>query len=148
MPKPEPPPSAPDHRNDGTPAFAAAEVTLGRFLATADVRKVYGEPVVHGDVTVIPAAEVTAAFGLGFGSGRGGDAKGEGGGGGGGGGGTTYARAVAVVVISPDGVRVEPVFDWSKLGLAALTAAGFVIAGLLGWIRPGKSLKRLRLGTR
>ena len=66
---------------------------LGRFLATADVRKVFGEPVVHGDATVIPAAEVASAFGIGVGSGRGGDPAGEGGGGGGGGGGTTFARA-------------------------------------------------------
>jgi Sporulation protein YtfJ (Spore_YtfJ) len=146
MSKIQPVPPAPGDRNDGAPALAAAEVTLGRFLATADVHKVFGEAVVHGDTTIIPAAEVAAAFGMGVGSGRGGDPSGDGGGGGGGGGGTTFARPVAVIVATPAGVRVEPVFDWSKLGLAAFTAAGFALAGLLGWIRPEKALRRLRPG--
>jgi hypothetical protein len=34
---------------------------------------------------------------------------------------------VAVVIASPEGVRVEPVVDPTKIALAALTAAGFML---------------------
>ncbi len=43
---------------------------------------------------------------------------------GGGGGGFAQSRPVAVIVIDRDGVRVEPVVDVTKLGLAALTVFG------------------------
>jgi hypothetical protein len=33
---------------------------------------------------------------------------------------------VAVIVSSPEGVRVEPVIDLTKIAMAALTAGGFV----------------------
>jgi len=56
----------------------------------------------------------------------GGKGVGEGGGGGGGGGGQTLSRPVAVIIASPDGVRVEPVADRTKVLMAAITAAGFV----------------------
>ena len=38
-----------------------------------------------------------------------------------GGGGAAYSRPVAVVIIYPNGVRVEPRVDATKIGLAALT---------------------------
>ena len=41
-----------------------------------------------------------------------------------GGGGAAYSRPVAVVIIDPNGVRVEPVVDATKIGLAALTVLG------------------------
>jgi hypothetical protein len=34
---------------------------------------------------------------------------------------------VAVVIASPEGVRVEPVFDITKIALAGLTALGFMV---------------------
>jgi hypothetical protein len=34
---------------------------------------------------------------------------------------------VAVVVASPEGVRVEPVVDITKIALAGLTALGFMV---------------------
>ena len=37
------------------------------------------------------------------------------------------SRPVAVVVASPEGVRVEPVIDLTKLALAGLTAVGFMV---------------------
>lgn len=119
-------------------AVHALEDTLERFLETADVNRVYGAPLRRGDVTIIPTAEVLV--GMGFGVGYGGsdsdsedpDGEGEqGGGGGGGGGGRILSRPVAVVVIEPEGVRVEPVIDVTKIGLAALTAAGFIFTTLL-----------------
>ena len=116
-----------------------AEHTLDRFLDVAGVDKVFGEPIRQGETTVIPAAEVLAAMGFGFGFGRGSDSSDrpqhEGGGGGGGGGGSITARPVAMVVASPEGVRVEPVIDFTKVALAAITAGGFMLATWLG-MRP------------
>jgi uncharacterized spore protein YtfJ len=119
----------------GEPALAAdrAGDVMERFLASADVAKVYAAPIAHGDRLLIPAAEVFAAAGFGMGSGAGelGQRAGRGrrgGGSGGGGGGSTLARSVAVIVSSPEGVEVRPVIDVTKIALAALTAAGFVWA--------------------
>ncbi len=115
----------------GRAALEAAERNVARFLDSAGVERVFGSPVEKGDRVLVPAAEVVAVMGFGGGSGggrRGGEESG--GGGGGGGGGRTLSRPVAVVVAGPDGVRVEPVVDVTKIALAALTAAGFVLAGL------------------
>jgi uncharacterized spore protein YtfJ len=106
---------------------------MERLLETADVSRVYGEPILHGGVMILPAAEVLAIAGFGMGSGGGiavhqEGQKSRGSGGGGGGGGKTLATTVAVIVASPDGVEVRPVIDFTKIALAALTAAGFVVA--------------------
>jgi uncharacterized spore protein YtfJ len=122
------------------PGNRAADV-VERLIAAADVSKVYGEPIRQGDTLMLPAAEVLsiAGFGMGSGGGVGRDRQGtpqRGGGGGGGGGGQTLARSVAVIVSSPEGVRVRPVIDFTKIALAALTAAGFVFASWRGMSRP------------
>lgn len=129
-------------------AIDMIEVTLEKFLDTANVNMVYGEPVQNGDTTIIPCAETFTALGFGAGAGGGSSARKEeeagtqaetrsiqpardsGGGGGGGGGGRTFARPVAVIVASPEGVRVEPVVDVTKVALAAFTTAGFM-AGMV-----------------
>ena len=113
---------------------------MDRLLETADVSKAYSEPILHGDVMMLPAAEVLAIAGFGMGSGGGvaveqEGRKSRGSGGGGGGGGRTLARAVAVIIASPDGVQVRPVIDFTKIALAALTAAGFVMAAWRGMKR-------------
>jgi uncharacterized spore protein YtfJ len=106
--------------------------TMEEFLAAADVRVVYGEPIQHEDTMIIPTAEVLCGLGFGVGSGSGTSpdnpekpAQGEGSGGGGGG--RILSRPVAVIVASPEGVRVEPVVDITKIALAALTAMGFMV---------------------
>ena len=122
-------------------------------LESASVEAVYGKAIKQGDTIIIPTAEVLAGFGFGYGAGSGSGSMtddddedtqaaepvegeedipttGSGTGGGGGGGGRTLARPVAVVVASPDGVRVEPIVDWTKIGLAALTTFGFMIGTL------------------
>jgi len=107
--------------------------TMEEFLAAADVRVVYGEPIQHDDTTIIPTAEVLCGLGFGVGSGSGTsadenpDKPSQGFGGGGGGGGRILSRPVAVVVASPEGVRVEPVVDITKIALAGLTALGFMV---------------------
>jgi len=121
--------------------------TLDDFMATATVERVYGKPVRHGDTLIIPTAEVLCGMGFGVGFGMGGAEAVEpddesaseenavknpsGAGGGGAGGGRTFARPVALVVATPDGVRVEPVFDRTKVAMTALTAAAFIVGGLL-----------------
>lgn len=108
--------------------------SMNRFLDAAGVDAAYGQPVQHGDNMIIPAAEVLGTLGIGYGGGGGYASPQEGkpepeygGGKGGGGGGKVFSRPVAVIISSGQGVRVEPVFDITKLGLAALTAAGFMI---------------------
>jgi uncharacterized spore protein YtfJ len=106
--------------------------TLAHFLATADVDATYGQPIRKGDTLIIPTAEVLA--GLGFGASQGAMSGKESKGGkwsGGGGGGRTFSRPVAVIVASPEGVRVTPVFDTTKIILAGLTALGFMFSTLL-----------------
>jgi len=107
--------------------------TMEEFLAAADVRVVYGEPIQHDDTMIIPTAEVLCGLGFGVGSGSGTSADqnpekpSQGSGSGGGGGGRILSRPVAVVVASPEGVRVEPVVDITKIALAAMTAFGFMV---------------------
>jgi uncharacterized spore protein YtfJ len=109
------------------------------IFAAAQPGVVYSEPVQVGDTTVITASEVVAGGGFGFGRGLGAaperdheadtDAAnaGAGGGGGGGGGGGSSARPVAAILIGPDGVKVKPIVDVTKIALAALTAWGVMI---------------------
>ena len=133
----------PEPELQGSGAFEKTTSAFERLLGAADVAKVYGKPIQKGDATVVPAAEVLAIGGFGAGSGSGADplTKRRGGGGGGGGGARVFARSVAVIVATPDGVRVRPVIDVTKIALAALTAAGFVVAA---WSGMGKAKGFLR----
>ena len=118
-------------------AAGIIESTMEKFLDAANVDHVYSEPIKYGDTVVFPSAEVISAagFGIGLGSGSGGEEEeGEGGGsgvgGGGGGGGRVLARPVAVVIATPEGVRVEPVADRTKVLLALITTLGFMFSVL------------------
>ncbi len=98
---------------------------------------VFSQPVTVGDHTVITASEYTAGMGVGYGGGGGtGPATAEatheplGYGGGGGGGGATTARPVATIIISPDGVRVEPIVDVTKIAITMFTALGAMAMAL------------------
>ena len=116
--------------------------TLENFLAAADVETVYKEPIEHGDVLIIPTAEVVAFMGFGVMHGENnteGENQGRGSGTGGGGVGKVFARPVATVVASPEGVRIEPVIDLTKIALAGLTTAAFMF-GMLA--RINKMTKR------
>jgi len=127
--------------------------TMKSFLETASVNRVYGAPIEVGTMKIIPAAENLVIMGFGAGAGYGsadfecteeksspGEGTGEGGGGGGGGGGRTLSRPVAVIIATPEGVRVEPVADRTKVIMAAITAAGFVAGMFLRMSRGPKSL--------
>ncbi len=124
-----------EEMKENPPVEAGLEMyqsTMEEFLAAADVRVVYGEPILHDDTMIIPTAEVLCGLGFGVGSGSGTstdnpDKPAQGSGSGGGGGGRILSRPVAVVVASPEGVRVEPVVDITKIALAGLTALGFMV---------------------
>ncbi len=109
-------------------AIDMVQETMETFIDIADVSKVYGEPIVHADTLIVPAAEVLAAAGFGAGYGSGGPQDSGGSGGGGGGGGRTFARPVAVIIADKTGVRVEPVMDPTKIALTFFTALGFMVA--------------------
>ncbi|MHB1294624.1 MAG: spore germination protein GerW family protein [Anaerolineae bacterium] len=113
---------------------------LDRVMAVAEPGAVFAAPVHAGDYTLITASEVTLGMGFGFAFGGGpqegksqsaapkvnGSEEPEGLGGGGGGGGGSAGRPVAVITIGPEGVRVEPVVDASKIAVTLLT----VLAGM------------------
>ena len=132
-----------------TQGIEVVQATLNKFLDTApDVNTVYGKPIQNGETTLIPTAEVLVVMGFGVGYGGGSEEQGgaAGGGGGGGGGGRTLSRPVAVVIVSPEGVRVEPVIDPTKIALAAITAVGFMLATLFRMTRPRRALRQLQSG--
>jgi uncharacterized spore protein YtfJ len=90
-----------------------------RVSAGASVKNVYGDPVVVGNRTVIPAAQIRYAFGGGGGHARG-DAEAPGGGGG-----RVSARPYGVVEVTPEGTRFIA-FEGLRMMGAAL-ALGFVL---------------------
>lgn len=96
---------------------------IGRLFEVARTDAVFSDPVTQGDATVIIAAELVVGMGVGFGGGEDGAADGERGSGGGGGG-YALGRPVAVVSIQPHGVQVTPIFDLTKVAIAAITAVG------------------------
>jgi uncharacterized spore protein YtfJ len=113
-----------------------------RLGQSATVKNVYGEPVVAGDKTIIPVAQIIYGFGGGYGYGQKpksfskqegvvaetADEKKKSGEGLGGGGGI-IARPKGVYEISKCGTRFIPANN-TKL-LIAMAIAGFVIRGLM-----------------
>ena len=85
-------------------------------LMNVSADRVFAEPVRIGDRVVIPAASVEFSGGFGFG----GDSQSNGGGGGGG---YQAGRPVAIIEAGPDGVRVKPVIDFTRVGLTLVAAA-------------------------
>jgi uncharacterized spore protein YtfJ len=126
---------------------------LRHLVFTASAGAVFGEPVVNGDTTVIPCSEVVIGMGMGSGGGPS-DEKGNPMGSGSGGGGGARGRPVAAIVITNEGVRVEPIFDVTKIVLASLTTGAFILlwAGRLSLMkrsgrRPSLSKIRRSIGS-
>jgi uncharacterized spore protein YtfJ len=118
-------------------SFEEGLALLKKTVAAGDVRAAFGDPVTAGEQTVISVAEVSHGMGFGYGSGYGEGAlppgaEGQepipstGGGSGGAGGGGAFSRPVAAIVIAPDGVRVEPIVDVTKVVLAFFTMFGTI----------------------
>ena len=107
------------------------EQVLTGMAETARADAVFGEPMERGDSIVIPCSEVFVGMGFGMGMGGGGDQQqGQGSGGGAGAGGSARGRPVAAIIISPEGVRVEPIVDVTKVVLASLTTGAFILLWL------------------
>lgn len=115
-----------------------------KLFSVAQPGTVFGHPIQAEGQTVITASEVMVGMGFGFGSGSGSDESAEdeeqdgekntGFGIGGGGGGGSMGRPVAAISINADGVRVDPIVDVTKLGLAFFTALGAMLV-MLGRMR-------------
>ena len=121
---------------------------LSQLVATARADAVFGQPVVSGDTTIISCSEIAIGMGMGSGSGPV-DEKGNPTGGGSGGGGGARGRPVAAIVITKEGVRVEPIFELTKIVLASLTTGAFILlwVGRLSLMKRsarGPSLSKLR----
>jgi uncharacterized spore protein YtfJ len=128
------------------PAGAAEEVleqadpvtTFLEALTTAvGVETVFGEPITVGDRVIIPVAETSLGGGVGFGRGPGPEGEPQTRtlalGGGAGGGATT--RPVAAIVVTADGVRVQPVIDVGKLALTSIASTAALWQGLAVFVR-------------
>lgn len=116
---------------EAVPNQQAANELMERLFDITKPGAVFSQPVTQGQYTVITASEMTAGIGVGYGGGGGsgepnpeGQASGVGFGGGGGGGGGTLARPVAAIIVGPEGVRVEPIVDATKIAIAFFTAFG------------------------
>lgn len=138
-----------------TDDWDSLRATTDKFMATiagiANVESAFGPSRVVGDHTLIPVAEVVGGMGSGMGTGR--DQTGAGGGGG------VTVRPIATVVVGPEGVTIKPVYDLTKIWLAALTTAAFALlwTARLGRVaaaaekmesNPAKALKSLRRALR
>lgn len=105
---------------------------IDKMVEAASAEAVFGTPIERGETTIIPCCEVMAGGGMGLGGGP--APAGEGGktalGWGTGTGGGSSARPIALIVVSPDGVKVEPIVDATKVALAGLTTVGFMLLWL------------------
>lgn len=118
----------------------SVEGSVERLLTVANAGAIFGQPITQGDTTIVPCSEVAAAIGLGGGTGYGPDSQGQqAGGGGAGGGGGARGRPVAAIVITPQGVRVEPVLDVTRIVLASMVTGGFALAWLIRLVRASNS---------
>ena len=111
---------------------------IGRLFRVAEPGAVYSEPIVAGERTVVITSELSMGVGAGVGFGHTFEPasiessstgavtphRTDETGGGGGGGGFSFGRPVAAVIIEPAGVRVEPIVDPTKLGIAFFTTLG------------------------
>ncbi len=124
------------------------EQAINQLMSVARADAVFGQPAERGNTIVIPCSEVSV--GMGFGSGGGPiDEKGNSTGGGYGLGGGARGRPIAAIVITDEGVRVEPIMDMTKIVLAALSTGAFMLLWLSRLSRisrsdKGPSLKQIR----
>ena len=132
--------------NTGVRNQAEAVELMEKLLDVADSKTVFSKPIELGEYKVITASAVSTSMGFGYGSGgaieAGGesseksDQPGSGFGGGGGGGGLSTARPVAVIEIGPQGVRIEPIMDPTKIAVTFFTT--LIWLSRLAWFRRGR----------
>lgn len=122
---------------ESIPDQKSANELMGRLFDVTRPDAVFSQPVTVGDHTIINASEYSATLGMGYGGGGGAgpnpeepEQQANGIGGGGGGGGATMSRPVAAIIVSPDGVRVEPIVDVTKIAITMFTALGAMAMAL------------------
>jgi len=101
------------------------------ILTEANVKAVYGEPIVAQGKTVVPVARIIYGYGAGAGTAGVRDSKAQGEGGGGVGG--ARAIPVGVVEICDQQTRFVPISDRKKLTGAVMVGIG--LGMWLGWRR-------------
>ena len=84
------------------------KTTLGEIEKVLSTKTVVGEPLTIDDTTLVPLISAGFGFGAGGGSGKG-EAKQKGEGSGGGTGGGAWVKPVAVIIVSKEGVKIEPI---------------------------------------
>jgi uncharacterized spore protein YtfJ len=84
------------------------KTTLGEIEKVLSTKTVVGEPLTIEGITLIPLISAGFGFGAGGGSGKG-ETKQKGEGIGGGTGGGAWVKPVAVIIISKEGVKIEPI---------------------------------------
>lgn len=122
------------------PTQKDANELMDKMFEAAKPSSIFSEPVVHGEYAVITASETIGGLGYGYGGGGGVDGSADeagesggssyGSGGGGGGGGSILGRPVAAISIGPDGVRVEPIVDPTKIAIAFLTTLAAIFLSM------------------
>ena len=106
-----------------TVAASIGEALTGLF-GEASPSTLFSDPIQHGDDLVVTAVAWERAGGFGFGAGQGqGQGEESGSGEGGGGGGFSQGRPVAMIRVTPNGVEVTPVIDFTKIGVTLLLAS-------------------------
>jgi uncharacterized spore protein YtfJ len=103
--------------------------TLADLRERANVNVCFGEPVTVEGRIVIPVAR--ASYGFGVGLGRGATDEGEEGmmeemGSSGGGGGMT-ASPLAIIEVTPEGTRIEPLMDKQKVAIASMLVGAWSV---------------------
>ena len=121
---------------------------ISQLVSNASVDTVFGRPIERDGATIIPCSEIAVGFGMGSGTGPV-DERGNPTGGGSGGGGGSQGRPIAVIVMSQEGVRIEPILDLTKVALAGITTGSFMLfwlSRLVGFGRKdkGPSLSQLK----
>jgi uncharacterized spore protein YtfJ len=94
---------------------------LSRVTDNLTVGRVFGEPIAHGDILIVPVARIRGGAGGGGGSGEAGEGSGSGGGGG------FDATLAGVFVIKGGFVTWQPALDLTRIVIGGQVAT-FVLA--------------------
>lgn len=122
-------PSESDEAASDPDIFESIRNAIDGLDESADVRRVYGDPITAGGKTLVPVARVAYGIGGGFGRSTGMVTDTEDSEGGGGGGGT-IALPVGVLEVSETGTRFVRFTDRKRVALAL--SVGFLLGLLFG----------------
>lgn len=105
-----------------------------------DVRRAFGRPEQHGDVSLVPVALVVGGSGAGWGGGEMGAAsdvagRGQGSGDGGGGGFGLTVRPLGVYVVSGSDVRWQPALDLGRVILGGQLVGAVAVVAVASVLR-------------